>query len=256
MAAREEIVKGSRRILDKKQSFCSAAKTRTDSPRRYKPKRPGEVSSYAGAGILPVCRYKGQLYILVWQPQTGNRSPTVRWYDFGGKKASAVEYTISCATRKFAKQTYGVFGLEFDFRSPEIFENIQAIYSDECAMPLLLEGAQRWAKGQCTFSHENYPHFYNILEQYHMLVLPVPFVPAELLDEISATVDFGKRCFIWLTPEEFQMEAMVSRVSNFKGIHQTLKALSLDTSFCEEGGYDASNHHQPSSSFGHQRLVE
>jgi hypothetical protein len=96
-------------------------------------------------------------------------------------------------------------------------------------------------------STENYPLFFNLLEQYHMMILPVPYAPCEMLNEISMRLDDGKRYFMWLTPFEFQVEAMIGRVAGMKYLHQTLKHLNLSSTFCEEGAYDV--HHQPSSSF-------
>lgn len=229
-------------------SMCSASKIQQPLPKRYRVKRPGEKSIFNGAGILPVCRYEGELYILLGQPQVGKKAPTVRWFDFGGNKKGVTELPLDCSIRKFAKQTYGAFGLDFNFESPDVLCDIQALYEETCSFPLLLEGAQRWARSQCMMSEESVPLFFNVLEGYHVMILPVPYIASELLDEISMLVDRGKRAFQWLTPGEFSKEALAPRLASTRNLKTALTDLNLNPHFCEEGTYGDFSYHRPTSS--------
>lgn len=237
-------------------SMCSASKLQQPLPKRYRVKRPGEKSIFNGAGILPVCRYEGELYILLWQPQEGKKAPTVRWYDFGGKKKNVTELPLECSTRKFAKQTYGAFGLDFDFNCENVFSDIQALYQESCSFPLLLEGAQRWARSQCMMSEDSLPIFFNVLEAYHLMILPVPHIASELLDEISMITDGGKRAFQWVTPGEFSKEALAARLASTRNLKPALTDLNLDVHFCEEGTYGDFAYHRPTSSLSVHEVTE
>lgn len=236
--------------------MCNSSKEKIVRPKPYRAKRPAEVSCFAGAGILPVCRNKGQLYILLWQPMAGKKAPTVRWFDFGGRKKDVTELPLECCVRKFAKMTYGAFGLELNYQSPDIYEDIKLLYSEPHAYPLLLEGAKRWAKSQSMENDEPLPIFFNVLEAYHLMVFPVPYIPADFLDEMSALTDDGKRVFQWITPAEFQKEALVGRVASIKNIKSSMTDLNMNAYFCPEGHYGDFHYHRAVSSISVKEITE
>lgn len=181
-------------------------------PRKYRSAQKGEVSTYQGAGIAPVTRLPdGQPAILLWQAQSGKKSG-VRWYDFGGRKKTSQEYTSSCACRKFAKETYGLFGTKIDIldSSDKATEHLKELYQGLCNLPLMLMAGQEWAQTQIL--NESPKIFYNDVHEYHTYMLGVPYVPADILRKVSQIVDGGKRNFKWLTQEDLLREVLAPRL--------------------------------------------
>jgi len=178
-------------------------------PKKYRPAKPGEVSTYQGAGIVPICRRDQQVLILLQQPQKGKKMG-VRFWDFGGRKLNKSEFTSRAACRKFAKQTYGIFGVNADWEDPAVLDNVGELYHDLANLPLMLNASQEWAQTQLLDDCQKI--FYNDQHEYHIYFLNVPFVPTEVLDSASSIVDEGKRQFAWLTPEDFMEEALAPRL--------------------------------------------
>lgn len=179
-------------------------------PKKYRSKKPGEVSSYQGAGIVPVTRTdEGRVLFLLQQPQKGKKKG-VRWWDFGGKKLNKAEFTSATACRKFAKQTYGIFGVMADWTDANVMKNLGELYHDLANLPLMLKASQDVAQTQLLDDCQRV--FYNDQHEYHLYLLSVPWVPSEVLDEASNIVDDGKRSFMWLTSEEFMEEALAARL--------------------------------------------
>lgn len=182
-------------------------------PARYRKPRPGERSTYQGAGIVPVCRVgNGQAHVLVWQPQKGHKHG-VRWYDFGGKKLDKTEFTSYCACRKFAKQTYGIFGCELGLEGihiEKLQEHLGELYHGLANLPLMLKTSQDWAQMQLL--NDDPRVFYNDIHEYHVYLLNVPYVPAEIFRKVSYIVDGGKRMFKWLSKEDFAHEVLAPRL--------------------------------------------
>jgi len=182
-------------------------------PQKYRKPLAGEISTYQGAGVVPVCRLQdGEVRILLWQPQTG-RKKGVRWYDFGGKKLDKQEFTSNCACRKLAKQTYGVFGCDINITGVEpenVGEHLQELYQGLSNLPLMLRASQEWAQMQLL--DDNARIFYNDIHQYHVYLLNVPYTPADILGKISEIVDGGKRVFRWLSKDDFKQEVMAPRL--------------------------------------------
>jgi len=178
-------------------------------PKKYRTCKPGEVSTYQGAGIIPVCRYNGQTKVLLHQPQKGKRAG-VRWYDFGGKKTDKTEFTSHCACRKFAKQTYGLFGVDANFADSDVVNHLSELYHDLNNLPLMLKASEDWSQSQ--LMDDDRRVYYNDQHEYHVYMINVPFIPDEILTEVSAMVDGGKRMFMWLTPEDFASEALAPRL--------------------------------------------
>jgi len=185
----------------------------TDLPKKYRKNRPGEVSTYQGAGIVPVCRLaSGEVRVLLWQPQKGKKTG-VRWYDFGGHKNSKQEFTSMCACRKFAKQTYGIFGCQINITgvsAEKVGEHLSELYQGLSNLPLMLRASQEWAQMQLL--DDNSKVFYNDIHEYHIYMLNVPYVPADILGAVSEIVDGGKRVFKWLSMEDFAEEVLAPRL--------------------------------------------
>jgi len=190
-------------------------------PKKYRACKPGEVSTYQGAGIVPVCRQNGQTKILLHQPQKGKRAG-VRWYDFGGKKTDKAEFTSHCACRKFAKQTYGLFGVDAEFSDTDVVNQLPELYHDLNNMPLMLKASEDWAQAQ--LMGDNVKIYYNDQHEYHIYLINVPYIPDEILTEVSAMVDGGKRMFMWLSPEDFASEALAPRLHT-DGLMKQIAAL-------------------------------
>lgn len=175
--------------------------------KKYRSARPGEVSTFRGAGVVPVCRMaNGEVRALLWQPQKG-RKKGVRWFDFGGKKLSKSEYTSYCACRKFAKQTYGIFGTNISISGvpPEkISDHLSELYQGLCNLPLMLKSSQEWAQMQLL--DDTARIFYNDIHEYHVYLINAPYVPEEILGQVSQLVDGGKRVFKWLSREDLVAE--------------------------------------------------
>jgi len=187
----------------------AAMKPQTQLPRKYKKAGAGEVSTYAGAGVVPVTRLaNGEARILLWQPQSGKKQG-VRWYDFGGRKERQSEYTSACACRKFAKQTYGVFGCELDIKG-HADPHLEELYQGLANLPLMLRASQEWAGLQILDDASRL--FYSDIHEYHTFLVIVPYVPAEILNKISELVDGGKRVFRWLSREDLQEEVLAPRL--------------------------------------------
>lgn len=188
-------------------------------PKKYKKPGTGEVSTFAGAGVVPVARTAdGEVRILLWQPQSGNKKG-VRWFDFGGRKERKTEYTSSCACRKFAKQTYGIFGCELDLKG-EADPHLEELYQGLSNLPLMLRASQEWANLQLL---DDSPRmFYNDIHEYHTYLLIVPYVPAEILGKVSQLVDGGKRVFRWLSKKDLEKEVLAPRlhIENFNQMIQ------------------------------------
>jgi len=187
----------------------AAMNPHTQMPKKYKKPGVGEVSTYAGAGVVPVARMaNGEAKILLWQPQSGNKKG-VRWYDFGGRKETPSEYTSACACRKFAKQTYGIFGCELDLQG-EADQHLEELYQGLSNLPLMLRASQEWAKLQLL--DESPRIFYNDIHEYHAYLLIVPYVPAAVLNKVSELVDGGKRSFRWLSKKDLDDEVLAPRL--------------------------------------------
>lgn len=187
----------------------AAMKPQTQLPKKYKTAGPGEVSTFSGAGIVPVARFaNGEARMLLWQPQSGKKQG-VRWHDFGGRKERQTEFTSSCACRKFAKQTYGVFGCELDISGPAD-PHLEELYQGLANLPLMLRASQEWANLQLT--DDTSRSFYNDVHEYHTFLLIVPYVSADILNKISELVDGGKRVFRWLSREDMEDEVLAPRL--------------------------------------------
>lgn len=181
-------------------------------PKKYRTPKTGEISTYQGAGVVPVTRLpNGEVRVLLYQPQRGKKQG-VRWYDFGGTKRDKSEFTSSCACRKFAKQTYGLFGCQVQIsgQSDEVDAHLKELYQGLSNLPLMLKASQDWAQMQLLESDAKL--FYNDQREYHIYVMTVPYVPAEILGKVSEIVDGGKRVFQWLAPEDFLNEALAPRL--------------------------------------------
>lgn len=199
-------------------------------PKKYRGCKPGEISTFQGAGIVPVCRHNGKAMILLHQPQKGKRAG-VRWYDFGGKKEDKSEFTSRCACRKFAKQTYGLFGVQANFSDSNVVECLGELYHEHANMPLMLKASEDWAQGQLLDSDQKI--YYNDQHEYHIYIINVPYIPDEILTEVSGLVDDGKRMFMWLTPEDFASEALAPRLHT-DGLMKQIAALDSE-SWVKEG---------------------
>jgi len=191
----------------------AAMAPQTQLPRKYPKAKVGERSTYKGAGIVPVTRLpNGEARILLWQPQSGKKAG-VRWYDFGGKKKNKDEFTTACACRKFAKETYGLFGCQIDIRGarPEkVGEHLLELYQGLCNLPLMLKSSQEWASSQML--GETPRIFYNDVHEYHAYLLGVPYVSADVLNKVSKIVDGGKRIFRWHSREDLEKEVLAPRL--------------------------------------------
>lgn len=210
MAEESDESLGYRQLQNLSLGGVAATYKEVQLPKKYRAKKPGEISSYQGAGIVPVCRLEdGKVMLLLQQPQKGNKKG-VRWWDFGGRKLNKTEFTSAAACRKFAKQTYGIFGIDADWVDPDVASNLGELYHDLANLPLMLNTAQEWAATQLLEDSSNV--YYNDQHEYHVYLLNVPFVPSEILDKASEIVDEGKRNFLWLTTEEFLEEALAARL--------------------------------------------
>eukprot|EP00397_Hematodinium_sp_SG-2012_P053535 GEMP01063988.1.p1 GENE.GEMP01063988.1~~GEMP01063988.1.p1 ORF type:complete len:262 (+),score=83.37 GEMP01063988.1:221-1006(+) len=192
-------------------------------PKRYPAMKRGEVN-YAGAGLIPVCVRDGVPYLLAQRRLKGKTDPT-RWYDFGGKKQER-EFPSMCACRHFAKQTYGLFGLQAPHLdeaegAQEDLEELLHGSADHvpASLPLLVKTCEEWAKshvaGELVFFHSE--------QNYFSYIIQVPYIKAALLDAAATTID-GKRTFSWLTCDEFcsvplaerlHVDALIQEVSTF-----------------------------------------
>jgi len=206
---------------------AAIAPQKTSRPKYRHPKE-GELSTYQGAGVIPLTRMPdGEVRILLWQPQKGKKTG-VRWYDFGGQKKDKDEFASNCACRKLAKETYGLFGCSIAFdgvpveRIPEFLgELYQGLYN----LPLMQDRSQAWAQIQLL---ENGPKvFYNDVREYHTYLLAVPFVSDEILNMVSQIVDGGKRIFRWLSQDDLREEVLAPRL-HMHSLAQQLEDLPDD----------------------------
>lgn len=180
---------------------------------KYRSPKDGEVSTYQGAGVIPLTRMPdGEVRILLWQPQKGKKAG-VRWFDFGGTKANKDEFTSKCACRKFAKETYGLFGCKVEFEGvpdDKIADFLGELYQGLHNLPLMKDSSQEWAQIQML---DNSPKvFYNDVHEYHVYLLAVPYVSSEILNMVSQLVDGGKRVFRWLGQHDLQEEVLAPRL--------------------------------------------
>lgn len=209
MASQEDGTQECRSLEALSLGGVAAMTPQTQLPKKYKKPGNGEVSTYAGAGVVPVTRTAdGEARILLWQPQSGNKKG-VRWFDFGGRKEQQVEYTSVCACRKFAKQTYGVFGCEL-FLQGSAAEHLAELYQGLANLPLMLRSGQEWAKMQMLADDSKI--FYSDIHEYHAYLLMVPYVDAEILNKVSELVDGGKRVFRWLNKKDLDDEVLAPRL--------------------------------------------
>jgi hypothetical protein len=203
-----EVAQQGRALQSLSLGNVAAMNPQVNLPRKYRTARPGEKSTFQGAGVVPVTRMPdGEVRILLWQPQSG-RKKGVRWYDFGGRKENAAEFTSTCACRKFAKQTYGVFGCEIELSDNS--EHLNELYQGLANLPLMLRSSREWAKMQLL--DETSRIFYSDIHEYHAYMLIVPYVPEEVLNKVSQIVDGGKRVFKWLNREEVKQEVLAPRL--------------------------------------------
>jgi len=189
-------------------------------PKKYRIPQKGEVSTYQGAGVIPVTRLPdGKARVLLWQPQKGKKQG-VRWYDFGGSKKPTEEFASSCACRKFAKETYGLFGCALDLKGDQMAMQLRELYQGLANLPLMLKASEEWAHLQLL---DDGPRiFFNDTHEYFLYMLCVPYVPEEVLNEASTIVDGRKRVFRWMTVEELAEEVMAPR------LHMASFALQLE----------------------------
>lgn len=189
-------------------------------PKKYRIPQKGEVSTYQGAGVIPVTRLPdGKARVLLWQPQKGKKQG-VRWWDFGGSKKQAEEFASSCACRKFAKQTYGLFGCALDLQGDKAPMQLRELYQGLANLPLMLKASEEWAHLQLL---DDGPRiFFNDIHEYFLYMLCVPYVPEEVLKDVSKIVDGRKRVFRWMTVEELAEEVMAPR------LHMASFALQLE----------------------------
>jgi len=188
-------------------------------PKKYRTAVRGEVSTYQGAGVIPVTRLEdGKARVLMWQPQSGKKKG-VRWYDFGGGKKAPEEFASACACRKFAKETYGLFGCALDLKESGT-SMLRELYQGLANLPLMLKASEEWAHLQLL---DDGPRiFFNDIHEYFLYMLCVPYIPEEVLNEVSKIVDNRKRVFRWMTVEELQEEVMAPR------LHTASLALALE----------------------------
>eukprot|EP00439_Symbiodinium_sp_Y106_P074493 s2538_g14.t1 len=179
-------------------------------PKKYRTPAKGEVSTYRGAGVLPVTRLEdGKARVLLWQPQSGKKKG-VRWYDFGGRKKVPEEFASTCACRKFAKETYGLFGCALKLEGDNAPAQLQELYQGLANLPLMLRASEEWAHLQLL--DDGARIFYNDIHEYFLYMLCVPYVPEDVLNEVSKIVDNRKRVFRWMTMEELAQEVMAPRL--------------------------------------------
>lgn len=182
----------------------------TKLPKKYRTAGAGEKSTFQGAGVVPVTRMEdGKVLVLLWQPQKGKKKG-VRWYDFGGRKVSKEEFTTGCACRKFAKETYGIFGCNLEMDGQDTPAQLRELYQGLANLPLMLRSSEEWAKLQLL--EDGSRIFYNDIHEYHAYMLNVPYVPESILNEVSAIVDGRKRIFRWMTVDEIRSEVLAPRL--------------------------------------------
>lgn len=186
----------------------------TKLPKKYRAATAGETSTFQGAGVIPVTRLAdGKARVLLWQPQKGKKKG-VRWYDFGGRKKSPQEFTSACACRKFAKETYGLFGCQLELSGDDTRldtpAQLRELYQGLANLPLMLRASEEWAKLQLLEDDQRI--YYNDIHEYHAYMLCVPHTPESILNEVSSIVDGRKRIFRWMTVEEIGEEVLAPRL--------------------------------------------
>ncbi|CAE8712863.1 unnamed protein product [Polarella glacialis] len=196
----------------------AAMSPQTQPPKKYRSPIAGEVSTFQGAGVVPVTRMAdGKARVLMWQPQKGKKKG-VRWYDFGGRKIISTEFTSACACRKFAKETYGIFGCQIDMKGEDTFQHLSELYQGLANLPLMLRASEEWAKLQLL--DDDTKIFYNDIHEYHAYMLCVPHVSEDILNQVSKIVDGGKRVFKWMTSEELAKEVLAPRLHTASFVKQ------------------------------------
>eukprot|EP00929_Paragymnodinium_shiwhaense_P113248 TRINITY_DN81507_c0_g1_i1.p1 TRINITY_DN81507_c0_g1~~TRINITY_DN81507_c0_g1_i1.p1 ORF type:complete len:257 (-),score=51.89 TRINITY_DN81507_c0_g1_i1:149-919(-) len=222
MAAAEKGMTACRSLENISLGGVAAMPAKAQLPRKYRSAKPGEKSTYQGAGIVPVTRFPdGKARILLWQPQSGKKMG-VRWYDFGGRKTGKEEFTTCCACRKFAKETYGLFGCEVNIsgsKPHEIGDHLAELYQGRYNLPLMLKSSQEWA--QLQILSQSPKMYYNDVHEYHVYLLGVPYVSADVLGRVSKIVDGGKRVFRWLSREDLEREVLAPRLHTESFLQQT-----------------------------------
>jgi hypothetical protein len=185
-------------------------------PKKYRARQPGERSTYRGAGVLPLAidpHNPGKVMLLLQQRTTG-KLQGFRWMDCGGNKLSATEPATECAARKFAKQTYGLFGVDstaWDVENPLGQLNEVLLNHKNHGPSLLLDAMQKWVSLQF-LSQDPVRGFYNDQLEYHLFLVAVPYVSDALLNAASERVDKGKRIFRWLPLEQLGGEPLAPRL--------------------------------------------
>ncbi|CAD7942700.1 unnamed protein product [Amoebophrya sp. A120] len=56
--------------------------------------------------------------------------------------------------------------------------------------------------------------FYNAAESYHVYLMPVPFLAADVFCEVSSSMDGGKREFQWIPHDIFQAGPLSARIQS------------------------------------------
>jgi len=197
----------------------------TKLPKKYRTPGTGEKSTFQGAGVIPVTRLEdGKALVLLWQPQKGKKKG-VRWFDFGGRKTTKEEFTTGCACRKFAKETYGIFGCNLEMDGQDSAGQLRELYQGLANLPLMLRSSEEWAKLQLL--EDGSRIFYSDIHEYHAYMLNVPYVPESILNEVSAIVDGRKRIFRWMTVEDIRSEVLAPRL-HIASLSKALDDLALD----------------------------
>eukprot|EP00931_Biecheleriopsis_adriatica_P040466 TRINITY_DN23193_c0_g1_i2.p1 TRINITY_DN23193_c0_g1~~TRINITY_DN23193_c0_g1_i2.p1 ORF type:complete len:265 (+),score=59.62 TRINITY_DN23193_c0_g1_i2:75-869(+) len=218
----------------------------TKLPKKYRTASAGETSTFQGAGVIPVTRLAdGKARVLLWQPQKGKKKG-VRWYDFGGRKSSTQEFTSACACRKFAKETYGLFGCQLELSGDDTAAQLRELYQGLANLPLMLRASEEWAKLQLLEDDQRI--FYNDIHEYHAYMLCVPHTPESILNEVSSIVDGRKRIFRWMTVEEIGQEVLAPRLHT-ASFAKALELLEDDPFVRVSKDYGAEPRHAPNGTF-------
>jgi len=177
-------------------------------PKRYPALQRGEVT-FTGAGIVPLCMQNDVSYALVQKRLRGSKNP-VLFYDFGGKKKPGKKENVSaCACRHFAKQTYGLFGMDTDCVTPDdLTEVFHGKDGTVPALPLMMKTCEDWAMRQVIHGDRV---FMQSEQNYFFYVIEVPYVEPSLLNAASNVID-GKREFHWIECDELFHRPIAGRL--------------------------------------------
>lgn len=188
------------------------------------PQRPDEINNYDGAGMIPCTMVDGKLHVLLNQPRRGKKAG-MRWFDFGGKKKTLDELPSDCACRKFTKYTYGLFAIETDWSSEDVMDDLEEIYARKgTTWPLLLKAGTDWSKKWLLESDS--VSFYDSQQNYHLFLMPVPFIAADIFTEVSALMDGNKREFQWIPHDIFSAGPLALRVQN-RGLFRKMMGVEV-----------------------------